>query len=211
MIGTSVPEYIFIRTCIVGLRAITPLSIFYCSFSIAEHPSSGFRKFLLAWAVSETAFWLLVYLPRKRALQAPASHPPPLDKEDRKALFWKTWERIPNPEYYLSKWFLGARSYEVRRDNVRDFFKWALLNKGDDKGDDGSLSDEQLAMKLDEEVELEEYVDGTQTLLGRPIEPGRGTAKSLRLTIDEINMLHRPLFWYLVRFHILMGQSPEPY
>ncbi|KAF2679750.1 hypothetical protein K458DRAFT_346364 [Lentithecium fluviatile CBS 122367] len=200
MIGTSIPEYIFVRVCIWGLRAITPLSIFYCSFSIADPPSSGFRKFLLAWAMLETAFWLLVFLPRKRTLQAPAAHPPPLGKQERKELFWKCWECIPNPEYYLSKWFLGARSYEIRQDNVREFFRWALLNRGDGHVEEKTLSDEQLAMKLDEEAELDEYVDGTQTLMGRPIEPGRGPATSLRLTVDKINMLHRPAFWYLLVF-----------
>ena len=200
MIGTSVPEYLFIRVSILGIRAITPLSIFYCSFSIADHPTTGFRKFLLAGAVLETAFWLLVFLPRKRTLHAAASHPPPLEKEERKALFWKCWDRIPNPEYYLSKWFLGARSYEIRRDNVHDFFRWALLNEGDAAPNAKPLSDEQLARKLDEDAELDEYVDGTQTLLGRPLDPGRGSAKSLRLTVDDINMLHRPLFWYLLVF-----------
>lgn len=198
MIGTSIPEYIFIRTCIVGLRAITPLSIFYCSLSIADPPSSPGGKFLLAWSILETTFWLLGYLPRKRSLQASATHPPPLEREDRKELFWKCWDRIPNPEYYVSKWFLGAKPWEVRRDNVKDFFRWALLNKGDQE-EVKENADEQIMMeRLEEEDELNEYVDGVQTLLGRRIEPGRGPAQSLRLTVDKVKMLHRPLVWYLV-------------
>lgn len=113
-------------------------------------------------------------------------------------MFWKCWDKIPNPEYYVSKWFLGAKPWEVRRDNVRDFFRWALLNRGDDKKGEGKVQvDEQV--RREEEAELDEYVDGVQTLLGRRIEPGRGTAKSLRLTVDGVKMLHRPLLWYLVR------------
>jgi len=203
MIGTSIPEYIIIRVSILGLRAITPLSIFYCSLSIAEPPSSGFTKFLLVWSITEAAFWLLVFIPRKRALQASASHPPPLEEEDRKELFWKCWAKIPEPETYLSKWFLRARPWEVRRENVKDFFRWALLYKGDEipaKVVPGQQEqEEELVRKQREQSELDEYVDGVQTLLGRTLEPGRGPAKCLRLTVDQVNMLHRPFLWYLVR------------
>lgn len=213
MIDHSIPRYIFIRICIFALRLITPISIFICSLSIAEPPQNGFTKFLLAWSIVETAFWVLVFIPRKRALQASANHPAPIDKEDRKVLFWKCWDQIPNPEWFLSRWFLGAKVWEIRRDNVAEFYRWALLNKGDEpvekKGSDSvaqdgneEISEEaraQDAQKVQEErEELDEYVDGVQTLLGRRLEPGRGSAKSLRLTIDNVKMLHRPLLWYIV-------------
>lgn len=216
MIGTSVPAYLLIRTCTLGLRLITPLSIFYCSLSIAEPPQTGFTRFLLSWAVIETGFWLLVFIPRKRSLQADAPHPPPLDREERKELFWKCWDQIPEPEAYVSKWFLGARSWEIRRENVSEFFKWALLYKGDEKqkkekpvggdaevgaeqGEDAIAVDEEIIRKVEEQKELDKYVDGVQTLLGRTLQPGRGPAKSLRLTVDEVKMLHRPFLWYMVR------------
>lgn len=113
----------------------------------------------------------------------------------------------------MSRWFLGARSWEVRRENVKEFFGWALLYKGDDKahksaqrvvrdgpeGEEEAIEvDEEVSRKAEEEKELDEYVDGVQTLLGRSIAPGRGPAKCLRLTVDEVRMLHRPLVWYLV-------------
>jgi hypothetical protein len=196
MIGTSLPEYVFVRIGIFGLRAITPLSIFYCAFSIAEPPSSAAGRFLLTWSIIETSFWLLVYLPRKRALQAEAKHPPPLDKEERKELFWRCWDKIPNPEYYLSRWFLGARSVDIKRENVKDFFRWALLNKGDRVGE---LKADEIEVIQEEEDELDGYVDGIQTLLGRSLEGGRGRAKALRLTVDGVGMRHRPFLWYCVR------------
>ena len=195
MIGTSLPEYAFICTSIFALRAVTPLSIFYVAFSIADPPSSSAGKGLLAWCCVETGFWLLVYLPRKRSLQAAAVHPPTLEREERKELFWKCWDKIPNPEYYLSRWFLGAKPQDVRRENVKDFFRWALLNKGDEVGE---VKADEVEMRAEEEQELEEYVDGVQTLLGRKIEPGRGKASSLRLTVDGVKMLHRPFLWYMV-------------
>jgi hypothetical protein len=195
MIGTSLPEYIFIRASILVVRAITPLSIFYCAFSIADPPSSAAGKCLLTYCAVEAGFWLLVYVPRSRALQASAHHPPPLEREERKELFWRCWDKIPNPEYYVSKWFLGARAQDIKRENVKDFFRWALLNEGDRvqelKADEVELAEQQ-------ETELNEYADGIETLLGRPIEAGRGKAKSLRLTVDEVKTRHRPLVWYLV-------------
>ena len=199
MIGTSIPAYIFIRLCILALRLITPLSIFYVSFSLAEHPTSAGGRFLLTWSIIEAAFWLLVYIPRKRALQHAAQHPPLLAKEERKALFWKLWDKIPHPEYYVSRWFLGARAGEVRRENVKEFFEWALLNRGTESEDElVRRAKEDPETKIEEEAELKEYVDGMETMLGRPLLPGRGPAKSLRLTIDEVNMRHRPVVWYIV-------------
>lgn len=197
MIGTSVPEYLFIRASIFALRAITPLSIFYVAYSIADPPSSSAGKGLLAWCCVETGFWLLVYLPRKRSLQKAANHPQPLDRDGRKELFWKCWDKIPNPDYYVSKWFLGAKIHDVKRENVKDFYRWALLNKGDPVEE---VKADEVEVRIEEEQELDGYVDGIQTLLGHRIEPGRGKAHSLRLTVDEVKALHRPFLWYMVRF-----------
>lgn len=199
MIGTSIPQYVFIRLCILALRLVTPLSIFFVSFSLAEHPTTPFGRFLLTWSLIEALFWLLVYIPRSRALQASVSHPALLCKADRKDLFWKCWDKIPHPEYYVSRWFLGARPGEVRRENVKEFFEWALMNRGAESEDElVRRAQEDPDAKIEEEEELGEYVDGIETMLGRPILPGRGPARSLRLTIDEVNMRHRPVVWYLV-------------
>jgi hypothetical protein len=199
MIDNTIPKYFFIQASILGLRAVTPFSIFWVSFSIAEPPHTAFRRFLLTWSAIETAFWLLVYLPRKRSLQASAQHPPLTDRDERKALFWKCWDHIPHPEYYISRWFLGARPGEVRQENVREFFAWAFLNRGSETEDERKkrIQEHPEESKADEE-ELDEYVDGIQTLLGRRLEPGLGRAKSLRVTIDQVNMSHRPFIWYIM-------------
>ncbi|KAF1993830.1 hypothetical protein P154DRAFT_49468 [Amniculicola lignicola CBS 123094] len=187
MIGTSVPEYLFIRTSIFALRAITPLSVFYVAFSIADPPVSIAGRALLSWCVVETSFYVFHFF-RKRSLQAPAAHPVPLDREEREALFAQCVRYVPNPEYYLNKWFLGAKSWEIGRENVKEFFAWAMLGRGDK---------EARALSDDEKSELEGYADGTARMLGRTLEPGRGEAKALRLTTDEVKMLHRPFIWYL--------------
>lgn len=68
MISNSFPEYVFIRICIAGLRAITPLSLVYILASWYQ------RRFLYSpwlglYALAEACFYLFVYLPRSFLLQ----------------------------------------------------------------------------------------------------------------------------------------------
>src|SRR5205814_169743 len=99
---------------------------------------------LEAWVTVETAFYLLVYLPLKFYLQKPATHPKPFSRECRRVLFQRCHENIPDAERYLSKWFMDAPALEIKRENVKDFFRWAFFNTGDPD--------------LVDDEELEEYV-----------------------------------------------------
>ena len=185
MIGTSLWDYVFIRLCIVCLHYIAPLSALYCVVILAICPTS--LRIPLAfeiWAVAETLFLLLVYFPRKYVLQHAAMHPEIPSRVERRRLFELCHDTVDDPEEYLSKWFRGAPMSEIKRDNLKEFFCWAFLNKGAH----GMLDDE----------ELEEYADKMEKRLGRKLEPGRGDAISLRLTVDKVKMLHRSLLWYMV-------------
>jgi hypothetical protein len=182
MIGTSAHEYVFIRTCIVGLRAITPFSILYCvalPFLPRQPP-----LFVSVWPVAEAAFYLFVYLPRRWILQRPAVHPLPLPSHERKQLFDRGVRHISDPEEYFVKWFKDAPLSEIKRENVKEFYRWAFL----DTGDYDATDDE----------ELDEYVRKYEETHGLKIEPGYGNAKCLRLTLDPVDMVHRSLAWYLV-------------
>ena len=185
MIGTSLWDYIFIRLCIVFLHYVAPLSALYCVAVLIIRPTS-FRIPLIfeVWAVAETLFLLLVYFPRRYVLQRVAVHPQIPPRDERRRLFDLCHGTVADPEVYLSKWFKGAPPSQIKRDNVKEFFCWAFMNKGAY----GILDDE----------ELEEYVDEMELRLGRKLELGRGDAKSLRLTLDSVNMLHRSLLWYMV-------------
>jgi hypothetical protein len=185
MIGTSLPEYVFIRASVAALRVITPLSIAYCGLSIIRPPQSIGSTVLLAWTSLESAFYFLVYLPRKYSLQRAAAHPTLPSRADREELFERCSRTTSNPESYLSKWFLGSDHHEIKRENVKDFFRWAFLNTGD-----STVADDD---------ELDKYTDGMETLLEREIPKGCGKAQSLRLTIDRVDMMHRPLLYYGVR------------
>jgi hypothetical protein len=191
MIGTSTFDLVLIRCSIFSLRYVGPLGFLFCTANVALY---GFKAALSpiplvigSIAIAETLFYPLVYLPYRAYLQRDAVHPPTLSKPERKELFARCNSNIPDPEAYLNKWFLGAPKEQIKRENLKDFFLWAFFNRGGPPGED--------------DEELEEYITLTEELLGREIEPGRGGAECLRLTLDRVDMRHRTLLWYLVRLH----------
>lgn len=184
MIGTSTEEYVFIRICIFCMRLITPLSIIYTFTTLLVHHPLRVPWAVEKWFILEAAFYLLIYLPRRAQLQAAATHPALPSREHRRKLFQQCHDNIPDPARYLRKWFRDAPEEEIKRDNVKEFFRWAFLNSGEQDA------------AFDEE--LEEYVGEMEGLLGRKLEPGRGRAKCIRMTLDEVDMRHRSLAWYLV-------------
>ncbi|KAF2005323.1 hypothetical protein P154DRAFT_518835 [Amniculicola lignicola CBS 123094] len=186
MIGTSIFDYIFIRSCIFALHWIAPLSIFYCLVSLVYPAPFHVPLIFKVWAALETAFYVIVYRAWKVYLQKPAKHPELVSRERRRVLFDRCHDNIPDPERYLAKWFMDAPASEIKRENVKEFFQWAFLNTGESD----IINDE----------ELEEYTLEMEALLKRKLEPGRGNAKCLRLTLDKVEMLHRSLTWYLCVF-----------
>jgi hypothetical protein len=188
MIGNSVRETIFIQICIYGLHYLAPICICYTLFVISVYgfKATAYRFPLLveSIALAETLFYLVVFLPYRAYLQRDAKHPPSPTREQREELFQLCDDNIPDVESYIRKWFLGAPLEEIKRENLKDFFLWAFFNRGGPPGED--------------DEELEAYVARMESLLGRKIEPGRGNAVCLRLTLDRVDMLHRSLVWYFV-------------
>ncbi|KAK2923385.1 hypothetical protein FoTM2_016909 [Fusarium oxysporum f. sp. vasinfectum] len=185
MIGISAWDYVFIRTCIFLLHLIAPLSVIYSLVRCLIHLPFHIPHVLEAWLALEAVFYLVVYLPRKNYLQTVVTHPT-AGRDDRRRLFWRCHSNIPDPDRYLTRWFRDAPVAEIKRENVKDFFRWAFLNSGEPDP------------AYDEE--LEEYIGEMEKLLGRKLEPGRGDAQCLRLTLDKVEMLHRSLIWYLCVF-----------
>lgn len=68
MIGNSIPEYIFIRVCILCLRLVAPLGITY-TFASWHAGRFLFSRWIGFYAIAEASFYLFVYLPRSRWLQ----------------------------------------------------------------------------------------------------------------------------------------------
>lgn len=190
MIGTSLSEYIFIRACIFGLHYLVPFGSICATLAVVVRPFKQTLPLLLeTYVVAETGFLFLVYFPRRYILQRPAIHPPSNPRQKRRELFDACRRTIQDHEPYLSKWFQKGPLSEVKRDNLKDFFCWAFLNKG--------------AQSLLDDEELDEYVCKFEKGLGRELEAGKGTAVPLRLTVNEVKMMHRPLLWYLVGSFLL--------
>ncbi|KAF6525501.1 hypothetical protein HZS61_011296 [Fusarium oxysporum f. sp. conglutinans] len=131
MAGTSLWDYIFIRASIFLLHLIAPLSVAYSLVNLLARLPFQFPRVLQAWLGLEALFYLAVYLPLNKYLQRAAKHPVPPCRADRRKLFLKCHNNIPDPAQYLRKWFRNAPVSEIKRDNVKDFFRWAFLNTGD--------------------------------------------------------------------------------
>ena len=187
MIGRSFAEYLFIRACILFLHYLAPLCALYCMIVLVLHPWP-FRIPLAVeiWAAAETAFLLLWYYPTSIVSQRPAKHPPTRSLEQRRELFSLCKDTIQDPDHYLRLWFRDAPLSEIRKDNIKQLYRWAFLNKAECHPED--------------EAELDGYIVETEKLLGRKLLPGRGKAVPLLVTLDQFRTLYRSLFWYLCVF-----------
>ncbi len=188
MIGTSNFGSYFIHIFILSLHWLAPLCILYCCVVIVVNGIQAARYLvplvIEMIALAETLSYLLAYLPYRAHRQRKALRPPVLSKIERRELFDLYNRNIPDPEACLQKWFSDAPADEIRRENLKDFFLLAFFNHSGVPGDD--------------EKEIEEYVDATEELLGRRIEPGRGSAQCLRLTVTRVDIRHRSFIWYWV-------------
>ncbi|KAF5974756.1 hypothetical protein FBULB1_7627 [Fusarium bulbicola] len=191
MAGTSLWDYIFMRTSIFVLHLIAPLSIVVSlALSLVTLPFQ-IPSPLKAWFILEALFYIFIYLPLNSHLQKPANHPTAPCRADRQRLFQQCHDNILDAGHYLRRWFRDAPEHEIKRENVKDFFRWGFLNMEDC---DSTYDDE-----------LEEYIEELEDLLGRKLEPGRGDAKCLRMTLDKVEMLHRSLTWYLLLPNIALS------
>ncbi|KAH9848920.1 Alpha/Beta hydrolase protein [Lenzites betulinus] len=185
MIGDSIPEYIFIRTCIFALRLVAPLSIFYTCANL-YYGQFILSRWLGLYAGAEAAFYLFVYLPRCKVLQKSAIHPPLIPREEREALFAKCFARVSHSEM-ASGWFFSAPSDGIKRENVIEWLLWALFGSHRD-----GIQEEWVE-------ELQGYVRKMEVLLGRELEQGWDeTVRCMRVSLDPVVTVHRPLVWYII-------------
>jgi hypothetical protein len=185
MIGTSIAEYIWIKTWVFILHSIAPLCVTYCILTTCLPSSARLSKCFEYWAFAETVFYSLTYLYRRYHLQRPALHPPPPSKEERHKLFDLCQNSTQDHGRFISKWFLDEPLAAIKRENIKEWFRWAFLNTA---MDDPTYDDE-----------VEGYVKKLEMRIGMNFEPGRADVKSIRLTLDRVDALHRSLIWYMVR------------
>lgn len=184
MIGNSTAEYIWVVAWAGILHSIGPLSVVYCVLTTFLQHYLPPRRVLQYWAFLETIFFFSTYLYQRHYLQRPALHPPPMSEKERHKLFDLCLNTTQDCEQYLSRWFLDKPLSAIKRENLKEFYRWAFLNTHtvDPSHDD----------------ELEMYVKKLEERMGVKFEHGVGEVKSLRLTLDKVNALHRSLLWYMV-------------
>jgi len=144
------------------------------------------RPAIELWLFAEALFWTCFYFPYRWYLQHAAIHPPSRSKEERRKLVDYVKAEVTDPEQYIRGWFKGAEVQDIRRQAVKDWLTWAFFDRDWEEGKD--------------EDEIEEYTLEIESMLRKNLRPGNGRAKSLRLTIDPVKMLHRSLLWYFVSF-----------
>lgn len=177
--------HLFVRGAILLLRLVAPACFVYVGYvTVNGHLDEIWLRALYFYAIIETAFFFCIFWPLRNHLQDPATHPEQLSKEDRDLLLKRCSDTITDPEVYLQNWFHGSALGQIRRENLKEFLLWAFW--GTTNADDVSKE------------ELDDCVTSLESTFGQRIVPGRGTAKSLRVTMDEVGAIHRPLIWYMV-------------
>lgn len=171
MLNPTTHELIFIRICVVLIRYAPLFELFLpLPFSI------------LALLLEAVHYFFIIRRFETR-LASPAEHPH-TTREERRLVFERCLQNIPDPDKYLSLWSLRADPAEIKKENIRDFLRWAFFDRQDAGSDD--IHDE-----------LDEYVTKTEELIGRPLAPGRGGAKPMRLSFDPVQSLYHSVFWHI--------------
>ncbi|PKS09906.1 hypothetical protein jhhlp_004529 [Lomentospora prolificans] len=180
MINSSLWEYFLIR-----------IFIFFCRFTPLLHASLLLlRTYQLGWpaAWSSLLFRIAAVQLFLEAVFAATLYRT-YARAERRALFDKCFHHVSNFDDYLKLWFLGADVSELRRDNIREFLLWGFFDQDLKMCDEDSVLDE-----------LEEYIVRVEERLGRKLEPGKSSARCLRLTLDDVQCRYRSLTWYGIVF-----------
>ncbi|KAL3466527.1 hypothetical protein BJX64DRAFT_250229 [Aspergillus heterothallicus] len=183
MIRDTYGALVFTHIFVLWFRCVTPLSALYCVAWILDYPPKHWASTVLGiYALTETSFYFLIFLPRRRLLQKDVVHPN-TDRKSRQELVRRSVETIPDAERFISLWNRGTHPSRIHRENFKDWLCWAYFNKR--------------TWNDNEEDELNEYVREFEKLLGYKLLEGRGSSKPLRVSLDPVIIYHRPLLYYI--------------
>ncbi|KAJ3823628.1 hypothetical protein F5880DRAFT_498512 [Lentinula raphanica] len=199
MLGRTIHEHIFILISIALLRLVAPASFLYlflCLYTRSLAINHLAHPWIFPIALLEVSFYLLVYIPRKGVLQKATYTAPLLTPEQRHALFLRCSQHISfsstssAPSALTSTYPLGWFSSPVlKRENLIEWILWALF----------SCDPSNPHVEDSWKDEINAYVARVEEILGRKVEAGKEIkTKALRLTLDEVKMVHRPLVWYMI-------------
>lgn len=195
MTGISTAEYFFIRICILFLHNIAPIStlysiqlllvqFFYLPVYLERIPYP-----IQIWLTAEAIFLITVIVPLKYCLHRSTICHRPLSAECREELFRSCNANVPNLEKFLSRWLMISETQCIKRDNVKDFIRWAFFGPGYKQEQDQQ-----------NEREIEIYTTEIEKLIGQKLSPGRMDVKGLGQLLHETSGSHRSLLWYTCVF-----------
>lgn len=179
-----------IRFIILFLQAYPTYCLAYTIWVLASkfwHPLSfGKDRFLnnhVLWSVwAPEAVFYLFFIGYNLYIQRKAIHPPKRIREERRALFSKVRSEIYDPVVFLSGWFRGSPVEDIGKDELRRFVDWAFF---EGRAGEGSKEDQD---------EIDEYIEKVDRMMPKAFEEGPGKAKSLRLTLDPIEIEPRLVY-----------------
>lgn len=173
-----------IRLAIVCLQLYPTLCLSYtiCALLAKRWPGLNLgcndhlsNPILLTVCVPEAAFYIF-FLWYARCIPA-AVHPPLRTRDERMRLFEKVLSEVHDLENFMSGWFCGAKLEDIGLDEVKIWLDWALwegrAREGKNKAND---------------IEIDEYVQKIEELVGKRFQEGPGKARSLRLTLDPVTI-----------------------
>lgn len=176
------------QAIVLLFRSITPICILYTILYLTDLLQPlvlrGLRLRLEFFTVPETLFYLLVYLPKSHALQKPAPEGNVLSRQERRDLIEKCLDNVPDINHFLRTWFKEAPVESLRKEDLRQWLAWGIWNRYNTQGIDP--------------IELAEYVERIERRLGQSFAEGNGPNRPIRISVDPINVQHRPLLWYLL-------------
>lgn len=185
---------VLIRAIIFLFSVYAPFCLGYVTWSAVAtrlYPflSLGFddylnRPWLWALCFPEAVFYVF-FIWFKQYVNRGAIHPPKRTRDERLNLFNKARSEIYDPVSFLGGWFRGAQAEDIGRDELRRFVDWAFW--------EGRAGEDE---KDGDEKEIEDYIRKIEKMMPRPFPEGPGKAKSLRLTLDPVDIEARSLLWY---------------
>ena len=184
MISDSPIAYTWVVFWAVTLHSIGPIATLCCIAGFLSPIFSAFPTSIKLWALSETCFYVWTLLYKRYRLQRPAIHPTRLSRQHRRRLYDLCQDSTQDYQSYIEKWFLGKPLALIRRENIKEFFRWAFFDSA--------------FFEAEHDEEVDEYVSELEAKLGTKFEPGRADVECIRLSIDKVGALHRSLTWYMV-------------
>ena len=101
-------------------------------------------------------------------------------------MFEKCFSRVRDSQKAYG-WFFSTAPDGIKRDNMIEWLLWAIFGTHRE-----GLKDEWAE-------ELQGYLRKMESLLGREMEDGWDqTVRCMKITLDPVDMIHRPLLWYFV-------------